>query len=1043
MTRLVCTPLGSSARDSFCTELEHLDYGEGVLILPNGLLMDDVQKKSRVQCFGLDTLASRIINLNGDINLTLINRRSQELIVEEMLKDIFGEENMDYFGTLVNKVGFIKAMTSLIGQLSRSGATQEEISTALRYWHAVGDAEADEAADAKTSHKILKDKEISLLYNYYRNYLKQKQWFDLEGKYRLAIAKLRNHQSFIPWKKVYFSDFNAFDSLQLEVIKALAERCEVTVGLCYEKRFTEQDNGREKLFAVVEKTYTELEKLCLAENSAEKNIIFTEQKITAEPACIHVIKNLGRSCEAMVQSDTVKVVCFADQESEMRWTLTQVKERLLAGVNPQDIFVTARDLNKFSGLRLIADEYGIPISLPQTSNLAVQPLSELIFLLLQAKPDNHDGAEAYFRLLTAEISHLLLRNNWEDADKLRKERYFISRSAAQNCAHEKVPAEDAVLLLLENFIEKIPLQGVLQDYVALLQELLQELHLEERLGTLYQENTITLNTLAAVLRTRDALLKALASLVEDYANCGSNGRRFTYREWQNLLQDTLSQSAIIIKPGRQDGVTVTDVINVQGLHFPYIYLMGVREGEFPQISHENWIYNDKERQELNALGVDMPTTVQGYYEDAFAFASVVAAARKQLTITYYADDESGASQYLDLIRSLFVTEDMQPLQEKQPLGKPSASPMELVKDAGAGCGEDFLRQVNQGAWQAEEAVKIRLQKLKTPFNGDLSGSDLLPQIARSVGTSFSASMLNGYAQCPFNFLGSRIWKQEEFAAIDDLVQPQDEGEFMHEVLKCFVGKHLQSKLCTSDFNILEKELLATIDEVNLRYLENPKLANSTLWQAELPRMTRLLEQWLHFEYEDQINWAGFTPCAVEWDFSSQYGRPLPFTLPSGKRISFRGRIDRLDSNGTQIFVTDYKRSRSPSLEDLKKGLDLQIPIYLLAAEALYAKDVQPVGSAYFILKNNKRASKFLLADVGNKDLPKRDIKLEQDGAIINETWQSFKDFCSKLLVDYVENIYAGNFLVEPKDKCKDNCPMKNICRIKELRQMQWKEKQNE
>lgn len=119
MTRLVCTPLGSSARDSFCTELEHLDYGEGVLILPNGLLMDDVQKKSRVQCFGLDTLASRIINLNGDINLTLINRRSQELIVEEMLKDIFGEENMDYFGTLVNKVGFIKAMTSLIGQLSR------------------------------------------------------------------------------------------------------------------------------------------------------------------------------------------------------------------------------------------------------------------------------------------------------------------------------------------------------------------------------------------------------------------------------------------------------------------------------------------------------------------------------------------------------------------------------------------------------------------------------------------------------------------------------------------------------------------------------------------------------------------------------------------------------------------------------------------------------------------------------------------------------------------------------------------------------------
>ena len=52
----------------------------------------------------------------------------------------------------------------------------------------------------------------------------------------------------------------------------------------------------------------------------------------------------------------------------------------------------------------------------------------------------------------------------------------------------------------------------------------------------------------------------------------------------------------------------------------------------------------------------------------------------------------------------------------------------------------------------------------------------------------------------------------------------------------------------------------------------------------------------------EINWAGFTPCAVEWDFSSQYGRPLPFTLPSGKRISFRGRIDRLG----QQWYADFR-----------------------------------------------------------------------------------------------------------------------------------------
>ena len=71
---------------------------------------------------------------------------------------------------------------------------------------------------------------------------------------------------------------------------------------------------------------------------------------------------------------------------------------------------------------------------------------------------------------------------------------------------------------------------------------------------------------------------------------------------------------------------------------------------------------------------------------------------------------------------------------------------------------------------------------------------------------------------------------------------------------------------------------------------------------------KLLQRWLAFEYADRAEWSGFTPAAVEWDFSSQNGKPYEMQLTSGKSVRLAGRIDRIDSDGESIFITDYKRS---------------------------------------------------------------------------------------------------------------------------------------
>jgi hypothetical protein len=68
--------------------------------------------------------------------------------------------------------------------------------------------------------------------------------------------------------------------------------------------------------------------------------------------------------------------------------------------------------------------------------------------------------------------------------------------------------------------------------------------------------------------------------------------------------------------------------------------------------------------------------------------------------------------------------------------------------------------------------------------------------------------------------------------------------------------------------------------------------------------------------------------------------PVVLTLPSGGRIRFRGRIDRVDAadGGSKLVVIDYKSGGTSYYQDMKDdslagGRHLQLPVYALAARS--------------------------------------------------------------------------------------------------------------
>ena len=967
MAKLYCVPLGHSPRSLFFDQLQSVGYDKGVLVLPSRVLMKKAEREANVRIIDIDYLATTILYDNGYINLRQINRRSQELVIKDLVKHLANGNKLGYFGVLAEKKGFIKALTSLVGQLSRNGYHEDEILNALRDWN-------------RTGNQGQKDWDITQLYGLYRRYLRDNNWFDLEGKYRLAMKVLQEENVKVRWEEICISDFFTFDALQFGFIKALAKRVKVSVGMMYEA-------NKDNIFRAVQKTYDdllgfcELEKVNYPAKSAPENV---------------------RVCE------------FKDRNFEMEWVLIEVKRLLKNGVPAKDILITFRKLDNYNGLRNLADAYGVPVSIPQSSNLNVQALSELVLLLLEAQSDTRKGAEAYFKILGCGLSRIIFKVDGVVSNAWRKDTYYTSRSQVQEkCKEEFTDANS--LELLDDCLAKLPASSTVVEYAAILEEFLKSINLEAELGNLHKNGSIDFVELKACLLSKQLILKCLQSLAEDYKNCGVESEKLSLQDFTFALREAMNDYQVTIADGRTDGVLITEVINAQGLAHKYVFLMGMREGEFPTGNNENWIYNDQERGELQGFGIDMPTTALSYVEDAYFFATITNQAEKSLVLTYYADDQAGASAYVGDALKMYGIKETEVIIEKQPASLGEAFAL------GKNLDTDWMK-VNLEEHVAIATSVDEVRKTATIYNGVLENEEVRANVSKLVGNMFSSSSLEVYAQCPFRFLGERVWKQSEAGEKEEQATPQEEGNVLHKTLERFLGKHLNEKLPKYSFDQLWEELKQDFQDVTNDFVANGKVPQNEMWTADQNRLLNTLKRWLRYEYDMQNKW-DFVPYALEWDFSSKNGRPLRMTLDDGRSFSIGGRIDRIDKNGDKLFVTDYKLSSTPGTNDLKNAIDLQMPIYLLSAGK--QKDKEIVGGGYLSLKYTKRSPNLKLDD-GQK------IPFATKSADVfvgaEDKWKAFKDFSEMVLRDYVQGIYDGNFNIELRKKCSDYCPFKDICR---------------
>lgn len=1017
MINIYCSPLGVSLRDKFIEQITtaNLPYGQELLLLPSNFLMQEVRQKAIVKVSSFDSLVLAILDCVAKQKIPSMNRFAQELLLTSIIDELVANKELKYFTPICQTKSFLKNILASIGDFMRAGVTSTELSELLR-----------QADDNDTNHSGKTD-DLLLIFSKYHERLQSHRVLDLELSYQLVVRLLQMYKTqeveeiVLPWKKIYISDFYHFSSLQLEIIKLLEYYCPVEINLVYEK-------NKARLYIPTKHSLEFLQGL------PKTTIQFSSGTISRSPELQFLCENLiadSIADNSLGINESIKITSYKTREQEMRVVIADIKKKMLSGASYREFLIIVRNVKNYSALRDCSHDAGVSISLGKNIALRQTALYRLMINFLQIK----SFVASKEIIVGFYTSPLFKRINALPIELLEKNFYEAKVSSYSSIKDLKIyeTFENIHREFFQELLQRldnIPAKYSPSKYIELLREFLEFLDLGNVLGQGYQDGELSIDYLKSTLLAEEMLENCLLEMQKTYELLGRDDKNISL---QDFIVDFFEQSnnkELVLEAGNQKGIRVVSASDVQGVNAPFVYLLGLTEGEFPEFAKENWLLTEPEKFSLGL--VDFPTLSLAVAEDNYFFATACAAATKKLFLSGVPDERSALSNYLTKINQLFTNENKdkllktEKLVDELPTLENIFDQKTLLKYCASQITDspdnDFLQKVLTDHLGTDFLQKYSLdeeRKLgKNIYNGQLKLADILQAMQTLVGKKFSASNLEIYARCPFRYLAGKVWQVEDWEKIDDFGDNRTLGTLYHNVLARFLQKYISqnlSKFVTIDLVAELKEIWQQEQE-NLLSQEDGFVGNMSVLLGEETWLR--LEKWLYKEIYWQKNaHQNILPVLLEQEFEFKIND-----------IIIEGRIDRIDGNGNYFVVLDYKSNSHPTKKELLEGYDLQIPIYLLGTSELIAKKTihcaehsQVIGGTYFSLK------KGLHGDGWWDECAKKQIPYAANAIKELPFLEDLRSQTEEFISTYIENIYNGAFAPRENSKC-NYCAVQNICR---------------
>ncbi len=412
-------------------------------------------------------------------------------------------------------------------------------------------------------------------------------------------------------------------------------------------------------------------------------------------------------------------------------------------------------------------------------------------------------------------------------------------------------------------------------------------------------------------------------------------------EFSDLLKLLLGAVRLGSLPSSLDEVTVGEAALIRSEAVPYVYLLGVNEGEFPAAPQESSAFTEQERISLAALGAPTPDSAEiRAARQLYTFYRALTLTSKSACViwsrTGAAMEAAAPSDAVVRLRRLLGNSYPVLYLSRENLPDRIRSAGEALARLGQCEGTNTGAALKQ-ALHGDPKGQIAVAALEEPLcNRERT---LTPAVAADLyagDIALTESRLSKYLACPLSYFCTYTLKldsgrEAEFNAAHI-------GTFLHALLEHFFG---EVRARGWNMHALSEEqqrdvLEAVFDEVVSETLPPA--------EAQRPRTHYLLSALRRHAAAviacmcEELRHSRFEPAMFEVPIDRRnpdLPSPVAFRAEDGTQIFVYGVIDRVDTlrvgNNVYVRVVDYKTGKMKfSPDKIPEGESLQMPLYLFS-----------------------------------------------------------------------------------------------------------------
>lgn len=925
----------------------------------------------RISCEELNVLSfRRLANLAfrtyGGITYFPPDEGARSILMWQTIEEL--SPMLEYY-TGKRDGALVETMLSAVGELKRSGITPGALEIAM------GKLDSDDSLRSKLN-------DLSLILAHYNNMMTGSYSDPSDDVTRLG--KLLEKHGMFNGCHVYLDSFNGFTCPEGAVLHRIMSQADsVTVALCL------PENPPPTGFETVKNTEAQLRSLCESIGIPEQNRKYTVCE-RSESFCKSPFIKLEQTMrylnhapspdnlptaeelEALPFTDAIQAVRPTDSFAEAEYTALRIMSLVEQGARYKDIAVVARGVDLYKGIIDTAlSRFDIPYFISDRRPISETPLYRVIMRALAVLDGDWKAEDMLSYLKTGmtglNIDQLYDMEKYVTAWNISGYGWKTENEWTMNpggYTDTVTEADEKLLVRLNELREAVrdPLMRLYEAFshsrsgvitlaqgCAAVYEFITALGIPERIAKSDSEEETTLyNTIIEML---DMLVGVGGDIPVNISTLSG------------ILSMAAKKTDYGAIPEAMDTVTVGDAALLRAGSVKHVILLGCVDGVFPRAVADDSFFSDAEKEKLTAIGIPTsPGTELMSDDECFYFYRSASAATETVAFSCPMQDSAGdefqpSVGFARIREFLGYDED----EKRFPPVYPDDFSLEKRAYSTANAAELYRASVGtpEGAALKQVLAAVGKSAILTPSSPirDPLATVSQEHIDKLFGGDISMTQyrIESFVGCPFKFYSGYILKLDKPARAE--FSSADTGNFIHRVMEKAVGELFDQNGLKPDAKSIDlNELVNSVVADVVKGMLGNKAEFTERLKALINRLRRtstLLIRSLIEEFEG----SRFIPTDFETDINNNGGVP-PFTVPlsDGTTIHVYGKIDRVDTykKGDDVYirVVDYKTgSRAHSLNNIEKGIDLQLLLYLFAIwkadkSALPQKFGEIKGSVY-------------------------------------------------------------------------------------------------